>query len=154
MQQAFGTVLYIVCAVAGLAALALLIGSGKTWSEYGKRGLLLDRDLPRGPAPGSIAAVAERDAEIRSMLEARNARRLRRGETPIDVDQELRRLTAGPPQIDSSPRIDSSPQIDPSLRAEIRDLVVARNRRRARAGKPPLDVEQEIEREIRDFGHL
>jgi hypothetical protein len=154
MQQAFGTVLYIVCAVAGLAALALLIGSGKTWSEYGKRGLLLDRDLPRGPAPGSIAAVAERDAEIRSMLEARNARRLRRGETPIDVDQELRRLTAGPPRIDSSPRIDPSPQIDPSLRAEIRDLVVARNRRRARAGKPPLDVEQEIEREIRDFGHL
>jgi hypothetical protein len=160
MQQAFGTVLYIVCAVAGLAALALLIGSGKTWSEYGKRGLLLDRDLPRGPAPGSIAAVAERDAEIRSMLEARNARRLRRGETPIDVDQELRRLTAGPPridtppQIDASPRIDTSPQIDPSLRAEIRDLVVARNRRRARAGKPPLDVEQEIEREIRDFGHL
>jgi hypothetical protein len=154
MQQAFGTVLYIVCAVAGLAALALLIGSGKTWSEYGKRGLLLDRDLPRGPAPGSIAAVAERNAEIRSMLEARNARRLRRGETPIDVDQELRRLTAGPPRIDSSPRIDPSPQIDPSLRAEIRDLVVARNRRRARAGKPPLDVEQEIEREIRDFGHL
>jgi hypothetical protein len=142
MQQAFGTVLWIVCAVAAIVALAMLISSGKTWSEYGKRGLLLDRDLPRGPAPGSAAGAAERDAEIRSMLEARNARRRRRGEVPIDVEQELRRLTTGPPQIDSA------------LRGEIRDLVVARNHRRARAGKPPLDVESEIEREIRDFGQL
>jgi hypothetical protein len=142
MQQAFGTVIWVVCAAAAVAAVLLLIGSGKTWDEYGKRGLLLDRDLPRGPAPGSAAGTAERDAEIRSMLEARNARRLRRGETPIDVEQELTRLTAGPPQIDAA------------LRAEIRSLVVARNRRRARAGKPPLDVEAEIEREIRDFGHL
>ena len=31
---------------------------------------------------------------------------------------------------------------------EIRQLVVARNHRRVRAGKPPLDVEAEIEREI------
>jgi hypothetical protein len=142
MQQAFGTVLWIVCAVAAVAAVVLLISSGKTWSEYGKRRLLLDRDLPPGPAPGSLAAASERDAEIRSMLVARNSRRLRRGEAPLDVDQELRRLTAGPPQIDSS------------LRAEIRDLVLARNRRRVRAGKPPLDVESEIQREIRDFGHL
>jgi hypothetical protein len=151
MQQAFGTVLWIVCAVAGVAALALLIGSGKTWSEYGKRGLLLERDLPRGPAPGSLAAAAEREAEIRSMLEARNSRRLRRGEAPLDVEQELRRLTAGSPQIDVTA---GTPQIDAALRAEIRDLVLARNHRRARAGKPPLDVESEIEREIRDFGQL
>lgn len=148
MQQAFGTVLWIVCAVAGVAALALLIGSGKTWSEYGKRGLLLDRDLPRGPAPGSLAAATEREEEIRTMLEARNSRRLRRGEPPVDVEQELRRLTAGPAPIEPSAQIDSS------LRAEIRDLVVARNRRRVRAGKPPLDVEREIEREIREFGQL
>jgi hypothetical protein len=142
MQQAFGTVLWIVCAVAAIVALAMLITSGETWNEYGKRGLLLDRDLPRGPAPGSPAGAAERDGEIRSMLEARNARRRRRGEAPIDVEQELRRLTTGPPQIDSA------------LRGEIRDLVVARNHRRVRAGKPPLDVESEIAREIRDFGQL
>jgi hypothetical protein len=141
MQAAFGTVLWIVCAVAALAALALLVRSGKDWEEYGKRGLLLDRDLPRGPAQGSSAATAERDAEIRAMLQARNARRVRRGEAPVDVEQELRRLTA-------------TPQIDASLRQEIRDLVVARNHRRVRAGKPPLDVEAEIEREIQEFGHL
>ena len=48
--------------------------------------------------------------------------------------QELARLTA--------------PLIDPELRGEIRDLVIARNKRRERLGKPPLDVEAEIEREI------
>lgn len=141
MQAAFGTVLWIVCAVAAVAALALLVRSGKEWEDYGKRGLLLDRDLPRGPASGSSAATAERDAEIRAMLQARNARRVRRGEAPVDVEQELRRLTA-------------TPQVDASLRQEIRDLVLARNHRRVRAGKPPLDVEAEIEREIREFGDL
>ena len=35
---------------------------------------------------------------------------------------------------------------------EIRQLVVARNHRRVRAGKPPLDVEAEIEREIAAIG--
>ena len=37
---------------------------------------------------------------------------------------------------------------------EIRQLVVARNHRRMRAGKPPLDVEAEIEREIAALGGL
>ena len=68
------------------------------------------------------------------MLEARNARRRRRGEPELDIDAELSRLTA--------------PAIDGELRAEIRDLVIARNHRRARQGKPPLDVEAEIERQI------
>ena len=74
------------------------------------------------------------------MLEARNARRQRRGEEPVDVDQELSRLTA--------------PQMDPELRQEIRDLVQARNYRRVRAGKPPLDVDAEVEREIKRLGEL
>ena len=68
------------------------------------------------------------------MLEARNARRRRRGEPELDIQAELHRLTA--------------PAVDDELRAEIRDLVVARNHRRERQGKPPLDVEAEIERQI------
>jgi hypothetical protein len=40
------------------------------------------------------------------------------------------------------------------LREEIRQLVVARNHRRVRAGKPPLDVEAEIEREIAELTGL
>ncbi len=126
--------LWIVCAFGVVAAVATLILNGKTWEEYGKHRLLSDSDVPRGPKPGSAAAIFERDDEIRQLLEARNARRARRGEAPLDVEQELRRLT--------------TPAIDAELRSEIRDLVIARNHRRVRSGKPPLDVEAEIEREI------
>jgi hypothetical protein len=100
----------------------------------------MERDLASVSRPGSAASLVERDAEIRQLLEARNLRRARRGEPPIDVEQELRRLTA--------------PQIDEELRTEIRQLVVARNHRRARLGKPPLDIESEIEREITSLGNL
>jgi hypothetical protein len=139
MQAAFGTVLWIVCGAGIVFALLALITSRQTWDEYGKSRMLLDRELAGAPR-ASAAALVERDAEIRQMLEARNARRLRRGEPPIDVELELRRLTA--------------PQIDAELRAEIRDLVVARNHRRARQGKPPLDVETEVERQIGELGGL
>ena len=140
MQHAFGTVLWIVCILAAIGAFAALVSGRTTWKDYGKGGLSLDRDTPPGPAAGSAAANHERDVEIREMLEARNARRARRGEPPLDVDQELARLTA--------------PMIDPDLRGEIRDLVIARNKRRERLGKPPLDVEAEIEREIADLTDL
>jgi hypothetical protein len=134
MQSAFGTVLWIVCALGLLLAFFALARSGKTWEDYGKNRLLTDSELGGPPPAGSAGALRERDIEIRQLLEARNARRARRGEPPIDIELELSRLTA--------------PAIDDGLRAEIRDLVVARNHRRARAGKPPLDVEAEIEREI------
>ncbi len=140
MHAAFATVIWVVCGLGLIAAFAGLIGSGKTWDEYGKDHLLMDGDAVRGPKPGSAAALLERDSEIRQMLEARNVRRLRRGEEPLDIERELTRLTA--------------PQIDTELRSEIRDLVLARNHRRARAGKPPLDVEAEVEREIADLGNL
>ena len=140
MQAAFGPVLFIVCGVGIVAAFLALASSGAVWKEFGRNRLILDRDLPGGPVPGSAAALLERDAEIRQLLEARNARRLRRGERPIDVEQELARLTA--------------PHIDGALHKEIRDLVIARNHRRARKGLPPLDVETEIEREIAGLSGL
>jgi hypothetical protein len=117
-----------------------MTSSAKTWEDLGKDRLLMDRDLTRGARPGSAAGMRERDEEIRQMLEARNARRMRRGEAPVDVEQELRNLTG--------------PQIDPQLLLEIRQLVEARNYRRARAGKPPLDVDAEVEREISRLGDV
>jgi hypothetical protein len=140
VQHAFGTVLWVVCILGAIGAFAALVSGAKTWKEYGKDHLLMESDLSRGPAPGSAAAISERDTEIRELLEARNARRLRRGEAPVDVEQELARLTA--------------PMIDPALREEIRDLVIARNLRRERQGKPPLEVEAEIEREIASLADL
>ena len=142
MQSAFGTVLWIVCGLGIVIAAISLAGIGKTWEEFGKNRLVWDNELNRAPASGSAAALQERDMEIRQLLEARNARRERRGEPPIDIERELSRLTAAPPTI------------DPALRAEIRDLVVARNHRRARAGKPLLDVEAEVEREIAGLSGL
>jgi hypothetical protein len=143
VHAAFGTVVFIVCGVAIVFAVVALVTSGRTWSDYGKGGLIMDRDAasPSGtaaaPALGPESA-AEREAEIREMLEARNVRRVRRGEPPLDVEAELARLTAPPPA-----------SIDPSLEEEVRQLVVARNHRRVRAGKPPLDVDAEVERELR-----
>jgi hypothetical protein len=140
VQHAFGTVLWVVIALGVLGAVIALISGRRTWDDYGNDHLLTDSELSRGPAPGSAGAAQERDTEIRELLEARNALRARRGEAPLDVDQELARLTA--------------PAIDPALRDEIRDLVIARNLRRARAGKPTLDVDAEIEREIAGLGDL
>jgi hypothetical protein len=134
VHAAFGTVLFVVCGVGLLVAFAALVTGGKTWEEFGKSRLLLDRDIASATKPGSAAALLERDVEIRQLLEARNQRRLRRGEAPLDLEREVSRLTAL--------------QVDSSLQAEIRELVVARNHRRMRAGKPPLDVEAEVALQI------
>jgi hypothetical protein len=43
---------------------------------------------------------------------------------------------------------------DAELRDEIRQLVIARNERRMRRGELPLDVGDEIERQLRDLENL
>ena len=40
----------------------------------------------------------------------------------------------------------------PERDTEIRQLLEARNARRERQGKPPLDVEEEVERQLRELG--
>ena len=45
-----------------------------------------------------------------------------------------------------------APVPDPGLEAEVRQLVVARNERRARQGEPALDVEAEVRRQLADLG--
>ena len=135
LQDAFWTVLLVVVAVAAVVAAITFVGSGRLYEQIGRGGLSLNEDVGRGQAPPREAAGIRED-EIRQLLTARNARRERRGEAPLDVEEELRRLTA-------------DTQVDPALRAEIRQLVVARNERRLRAGKAPLDVDAEVEREIR-----
>jgi hypothetical protein len=132
VHSAFNIVIWVVCILAVIIAFGALIASRKTWEDYGKGRFVMDHEASRD------AGVAERDDEIRQLLEASNECRARRGESPVDVDAELARLT--------------KPAVDPALREEIRQLVVARNHRRVRAGKPPLDVESEIEREIASLG--
>jgi hypothetical protein len=142
VQDAFWTVLLVVVIGAALVAVFTSLGTGKLYDQIGRGGLSLrEDDDGRGGGGGGPANPAvdarEREEEIRQMLTARNERRIKRGEPPIDVDAELQRLT--------------TPTIDPALREEIRQLVVARNERRARAGKEPLDVEAEVERQVREL---
>jgi hypothetical protein len=140
VHGAFGTVLWVVCIAGAVCAVLGLLYSRQTWDDLGKDRLMMDSELPRDSAHTSTASLVERDEEIRQMLNARNARRIKRGEPPLDIEQELSKLT--------------SSTTDPALRAEVRDLVKARNYRRVRAGKPPLDVEAEIERELEKLSNL
>lgn len=137
MQDAFGYVLFGVVAVGVVAALVSFVMSADAYKEIGRGGFFSDEGGPTGPPAGSAADLAERDAEIRQMLEARNARRIAAGRAVVDVDDELSRLTA--------------PVIDEGIRQEVRDMVVARNNRRVRRGQEPLDVESEVERRVREL---
>lgn len=139
VHATFNTVLWVVCIVAAVVALAALISTRKTWQDFGKNGLLMDSELKSRPS-SAPSPDQERDEEIRQMMEARNARRIRRGEEPLDVEKEIARLTP--------------PKIDAELHGEIRDLVKARNYRRVRAGKPPLDIEAEVQRELEKLRDL
>ena len=142
MQDAFAIVLFSVIGVGLVVGLMTFVVRGRLYDQIGRGGLSLDTpDRPRtAPPPSSPAAQRERDDEIRQMLQARNERRVRRGEAPLDIDAELAKLTA--PQ----------PSADPELVEEVRQLVVARNERRARAGEPPLDVDAEVQRQLRELG--
>ena len=48
----------------------------------------------------------------------------------------------------------TSLEVDPQLAEEVRQLVVARNERRVRQGQEPLDVDREVERQLRELEGL
>ena len=134
MQDAFWVVLVVVVVGASIVAVITFALSGNTYAQIGRGGLSLDQPAAAEPVSGAV-----RDVEIRQMLEARNERRLRRGQEPLDIEAELAALV--------TPGV-----ADPALVAEVRDLVIARNERRIRMGKEPLDVEAEVARQLRDLG--
>jgi hypothetical protein len=127
MEDTFAVVLFVVVGVAAVVAAWALASSGGSYRQIGRGGTSIADERPD-----------DREAEIRQMLEARNARRAARGERTRDVDAELRELTA--------------PAADPDLRDEVRTLVEASNARRTARGEPPLDVETETERRLRELG--
>jgi hypothetical protein len=125
----------VVVVLAAIIAVVTVAGSGRAYDQIGRGGLSL-RDGTDRPARDSAPSTAagERDEEIRQMLAARNARRVRQGREPLDIEAELAGL--------------SRPALDPGLATEIRQLVTARNARRIRQGKRPLDVEAEVARRL------
>jgi hypothetical protein len=138
VDTAFGVIIVVVVVVGLIAGIWASSTSGEAYRQIGRGGLSLNDGTDR-PArePTAALAAGEREAEIRQLLEARNARRLARGQAPQDVEAQLAGLLR--------------PAVDPALEAEVRDLVIARNARRARAGRPPLDVEAEVARQLRDL---
>jgi hypothetical protein len=142
MQDAFGIVVIVVSLVAIVVAVIALASSGRTFEQIGRGGLTFGEDggaisRPAGAGPAPID-TAEQEEELRQMLGARNARREARGEAPLDVEEQLRALTA--------------PPADPGLRDEVRQVVEARNRRLVAKGQEPLEVEAEVDRRLRELG--
>lgn len=140
MEAVFGLVLFAVVILAAIVAIFTFATSGEAYRQIGKDGLSLGdgSDRPaREHRAGSAAATAEQIAEIRQMLEAKNIRRERRGEAPLDVDHELARLL--------------QPTVDPGVEDEVRALVIGRNARLQRRGLPPLDVEAEVARRLSEL---
>jgi hypothetical protein len=134
--------LVVVIGATAVAVLIAVLGTSQLYESIGKGAFALDApDNPPGPEPGSPAAQAEAQEEIRQLVEAKSARRVARGEEPLDVEAEVAALTA-PPETAH----------DDALREEVRQLVVARNERRIARGEEPLDVESEVERQMRELG--
>ena len=141
MQEAFGIVIFVVVGVAAVIAVITLFGRSRLYDDIGRGGLSIgeDRDTRPGSAPAAPVSAAERDDDIRQMLEARNARHAAQGRPTVDVERELAELTR------------PSAATDPEILEEVRTLVEARNARRIARGEEPLDVEAEIERQLRDL---
>jgi hypothetical protein len=144
-----GTIMLIIAIVALPIAAIVFAGAGAALKTLGKGQWAIEQELPpsRGLTHTASAPRAEREAEIRQMVEAKSYRREARGEEPLDIDAEVKRLLD---ETDSKP----GAGIDRELREEVRQLVVARNERRMRQGKEPLDVQQEMDRQLRDLENL
>ncbi len=121
-------------------------GAGSMYDQIGQGGFSREGDQPKSgmltPIPGSTAASAEQEREIRQMLAARSERMVRRGEPALDVDAELARLLTPA----SAPG-----KHDAELAEEVRQLVIARNERRIRQGLEPLDEDAEVTRTLAEM---
>jgi hypothetical protein len=150
----FGTVIWIVMLIVAPIATFLFAGAFGMLDDLGRGDLAIEeapRPAPGGPRPGGPLARAEREAEIRQLVQARHDREAARGEQPVDVEAEVARLVALDPGSDPAGGSDEAHRQDAELRIEVRQLVIARNERRAARGEPPLDVDAEVERQMRDL---
>ena len=151
----FGTVIWIVVLVIAPIAAVLFAGAFGLLDQLGRGDLAIEESPARRPAPavrGPAGRSRGRNARPRSASSSRLA-------------TTARRVAASRPST-SSPKwpgswrstrtatqegIRGGRQQDAALRLEVRQLVIARNERRAARGEPPLDVEAEVERQMRDW---
>jgi hypothetical protein len=155
MQSAFPIVVFGTVGLSVVMSIVFLLAKGSMYDEIGSGGLPGEEEAPGGGssfgggapdyhalAAGPALGQAEREQEIRQMLQARSERRERRGEPALDVDAEVARLLAAEP---------ASTGHDPGIAEEVLQLVVARNERRERQGLEPLDLEAEVQRTLAEL---
>lgn len=86
VQDLLPVVVVVVVLLAGVVAVALAFGARGTYDQIGRSDITFDREAPR--------STNDLRAEVRAFVEARNERRIARGEPPLDVEAEVeRRLT-------------------------------------------------------------
>jgi len=145
-------VLILLCVIVFPIAAIAFARSGKVYDEIGKGRFAVDFDESR---------EGEHHEEVRQLVEAKAYRQARRGEQPVDVEAEVDRLIRGDRDHEDPPEPESataSALVEPSdpelaqIRAEIRQVVVAKNESRVRRGQEPLDVESEVDRMLAEFG--
>jgi hypothetical protein len=147
VESAFPIVVFGAVALSLVMSVVFLLSRGSLYDHIGQGGLTPDSEPegpPLAPPADSPAGRAERELEIRQMLNARSERLISRGQPALDIDAEIARLL-GPPSEQSGGGHDAD------LTAEVRQLVVARNERRRRQGLAPLDVEAETERTLSEL---
>ena len=137
--------------VVGAVVLFVLVGvgsflaGGSMYDKIGEGGLMDGPPTsPSAPPMNSALAKAEREMEIRQMLQARSDRQVRNGGQALDIDAELALL-------DAPGEAATHGKHDAALAEEVRQLVIARNERRIRSGEEPMDVESEVERTLQEL---
>jgi hypothetical protein len=165
MESAFPIVVFGAVGLSIVMSIVFLLGKGSVYDQIGQSGLTGEPDGPHEDPPHGMPAEdfpgafpgagegsllgspvhehAEREREIRQMVQARSERLVRRGEPPLDIDAEVARLTAIEPT--------SAPERDQGIAVEVLQLVVARNERRERQGLEPLDIETEVARTLAEL---
>ena len=123
-----------------LVGVASFLAGGSLYDKIGEGGLSAGPSASSGPPANSPLARAEREMEIRQMLQARSDRQVRRGGEALDIEAELALL--------ESPGGAGAGKHDAGLAEEVRQLVMARNERRVRSGEEPMDVEEEVQRTL------
>ncbi|MGA9284927.1 MAG: hypothetical protein WBV85_05740 [Solirubrobacteraceae bacterium] len=139
--------------VVGAVVLFVLVGvgsflaGGSLYDKIGEGGLTSGPPTSQSsPPPGNSAlARAEREMEIRQMLQARSDRQVRKGGAALDIDAEMALLDDAPGESASHGKHDAA------LTEEVRQLVIARNERRMRSGEEPMDVESEVQRTLTEL---
>ena len=124
--------LIVVALLAVVISPASYWGSGRSTRGSGASDLVMDRE-PEGPLRTRRRMAQE---EIRQMLEAKSARRVARGQPALDIDAELAAL-GGP-----RPRRSGAARGGPPARRGAQRAPDA-------AGQEPLDVDAEVERQLR-----